>query len=105
MKLRATSFGSQSQETEPDWWQHSPLFALEQGYAISRPGTERVFEVLWKPQAFAAWAYELVRGLPSFKGIEREIFYQDLELIGKLPPFPELTYQQRRYLLAALAKR
>lgn len=105
MNIRERASAGQAQGGESRWWRSSPLFSLEQGHARPKAGGVFAYEVFWKPKAFVAWIYEVVRGLPYFKAIGREIAAQDLQVLRGLPPFPELNHKQQSSLVQAFTKR
>ena len=63
------------------------------------------YGAFWKPKAFTAWTYEIVRRLPYFKAFEKRIAANDLSDLKNLPPFPKLTFTQANCLLGAVLER
>src|SRR6266478_3753213 len=55
------------------WWKDSRYGDL------GKAGGSFAQKQLWKPKVLAARAYELVRRLPNFKGIQKEIAAEDID--------------------------
>jgi len=81
------------------WWKDSRYGDL------GKAGGSVAQKQLWKPKVLAARAYELVRRLPYFKGIHKEIAAEDIRALRSLPPFPRLTQLQRNLLLLLFLRR
>ena len=60
------------------WWRKSPYFRLDHGHEVPIDGGGLAYGAFWKPKAFTAWTYEIVRRLPYFKAFEKRIAANDL---------------------------
>ncbi len=72
------------------WWKDSRYGDL------GKAGGSFAQKQLWKPKVLAARAYELVRRLPNFKGIQKEIAAEDIRALRLLPPFPRSVQKLER---------
>jgi hypothetical protein len=90
------SVGFESRKCE-SWWRHcSFLKFVDQapGKPVASTDGGFWFETFWKPREASIWAYELCRRLSRLKG-KTTIDPKIRELLGALPPYPDLTHLQR----------
>src|SRR6266571_6167715 len=87
------------------WWKENPYFDLKDGFAVPKAGSLFAYEMFWEPKNYVAFTYEVVRGLPNFKGISKLIDSEALQTIRALPPFSNLIERKVNCLIQAFTKR
>jgi hypothetical protein len=103
-KGAAATSGIPEAEKWDHWWKHSPFMMVDNyGHYVSKPGAEFWFKNFWQPRMFSAWAYELVRRLTKLKLKEPELAQLDDAILRSLPPYPQLTWQQKKFFAAIMA--
>lgn len=66
--MKPAAFITRATSTPQNWWHSHPLFQLDAGKAVPRPGKELEFDACWKSRNRDAWIYELARRLPTLLG-------------------------------------